>query len=94
MRPSKPVNVFDATRIGIDFVDASRPEPTDTRPGTPERMAVLKRRMELGQELWHPDDATCLPSQADEMTHGMRVDERTWNDWRRGVVDGDDGEEI
>jgi hypothetical protein len=33
-------------------------QPTDARPGSPEKILVLGRRAELGQELWHPDDAT------------------------------------
>jgi hypothetical protein len=33
-------------------------EPTDARPGSPEKILVLARRLELGQELWHPGDAT------------------------------------
>lgn len=34
------------------------PEPTDARPGTPEKLAVLAHRAVAGNELWHPDDAT------------------------------------
>ena len=33
------------------------PEPTDARPGSPEKLAVLARRAAAGKELWHPDDA-------------------------------------
>lgn len=33
------------------------PEPTDARPGTPEKLAVLAHRAAAGNELWHPDDA-------------------------------------
>ena len=33
-------------------------DPTDARPGTAEKIVVLMRRAELGQELWHPGDAT------------------------------------
>jgi hypothetical protein len=31
--------------------------PTDALPGSLEKIRVLTRRAELGQELWHPDDA-------------------------------------
>lgn len=31
-------------------------EPTRAIPGTPEKIAVLRRRQELRQPLWHPDD--------------------------------------
>ena len=34
------------------------PEPTDAKPGTPEKAAVLEQRAEKRQRLWHPDDAT------------------------------------
>ncbi len=33
------------------------PEPTTALPGTPEKVAVIERRRELGQQLFHPDDA-------------------------------------
>lgn len=33
------------------------PEPTDTLPGTPEKVAVLEERAALGQRLFHPKDA-------------------------------------
>jgi hypothetical protein len=32
--------------------------PTRALPGSPEKILVLMRRAELGQDLWHPDDAT------------------------------------
>jgi hypothetical protein len=31
--------------------------PTDARPGTPEKIAVLQERVRMRQALWHPDDA-------------------------------------
>lgn len=33
------------------------PTPTDTLPGTPERVAVLEERAAREEALWHPDDA-------------------------------------
>lgn len=30
--------------------------PTDSLPGTPERIAVLQERARLGQSLTHPED--------------------------------------
>lgn len=30
--------------------------PTQARPATPEKLAVLIARAEAGEELWHPDD--------------------------------------
>ena len=32
--------------------------PTEALPGTPEKVAILEERARLGQELWHPADAT------------------------------------
>jgi len=32
--------------------------PTNARPGSPEKVAVLEERARLKQSLWHPDDAT------------------------------------
>ena len=34
------------------------PEPTNARPGTPEKVEVLCRRARLRCSLWHPYDAT------------------------------------
>jgi hypothetical protein len=31
--------------------------PTQALPGTQEKVAVLEQRANLGQELWHPQDA-------------------------------------
>lgn len=33
-------------------------QPTEARPGTPEKVAVLERRAWMRQSLWHPGDAT------------------------------------
>lgn len=32
-------------------------EPTDALPGTPEKVAVLEKRAQNGEHLFHPDDA-------------------------------------
>lgn len=32
------------------------PIPTDAPPGSPEKIEVLRRRVENGQKLWHPRD--------------------------------------
>lgn len=31
---------------------------TDAPPGSPEKLEILRRRIESGQPLWHPDDRT------------------------------------
>ncbi len=30
--------------------------PTDAPAGSPEKIEILRRRVELGQPLWHDDD--------------------------------------
>jgi hypothetical protein len=54
-------NVFEAIlRYGHDedFVPQSDDhfEPTDAPAGSPEKIEVLRRRVELGQPLWHTTD--------------------------------------
>lgn len=44
---------------GVGGGDADRPmppEPTDTQPGSAERLAVLEERARNGFGLWHPED--------------------------------------
>jgi hypothetical protein len=54
-------NLFNTiTRHGND--DGYRPrvtkdfQPTSARAGSPEKIAILRWRMERGIPLWHPDD--------------------------------------
>jgi hypothetical protein len=35
--------------------------PTQARPGTSDKVAVLAERASMGQDLWHPDDAPLQP---------------------------------
>jgi hypothetical protein len=58
---SKVRNVFEAIiKYGHDedFSPASSSEfePTDAPAGSPEKIEVLRRRVEQGQPLWHNDD--------------------------------------
>jgi len=43
----------------VDFCGGYKlpPDPTDARPGTPEKQAVLMDRARRGVRLFHPDDA-------------------------------------
>ena len=50
-----PVKV--ARRKGKRKKSHPLPEPTNARPGTPEKVAVLEARARLRQCLWHPCDA-------------------------------------
>lgn len=48
----------DASDVGLpSSVRPLAPEPTQHAPGTEGKVAVLCRRAELGQLLWHPADA-------------------------------------
>lgn len=57
-RKPRICNLYDR----IDYVSPIQtgsgclPEPTDTLPGTPERVAVLEARASAGESLFHPDD--------------------------------------
>ena len=42
--------------IEPDFLREKPCEPTDALPGSAEKIAVLRMRLELGQSLWHPED--------------------------------------
>ena len=39
-----------------DFVPAPAKEPTDHAAGTFARIEVLRKRLEAGEHIWHPDD--------------------------------------
>ena len=54
-------NVFDAIlKYGHDedFAPAANSdfEPTDAPAGSPEKIEILRRRIESGQPLWHEED--------------------------------------
>lgn len=59
--------------------DRLAPEPTDARPGTPEKVAVLAERAARGLCLWHPLDAT---------REGMVGSGRVFPVFLRGMRDG------
>lgn len=43
-----------------DYIPTNPCSPTDAKPGTPEKIAVLCERVQLGQPLWHEDDEVTL----------------------------------
>ena len=43
---------------GLPEPKLSKPRPTNTMPGTPERVEVYFWRVERGEDIWHEDDAT------------------------------------
>lgn len=53
VRPSK----FNAQGSGL--VPPTRPPavPTEALPGTPEKVEVMRQRLERGEALYHPEDA-------------------------------------
>ena len=57
-----PVNVLAyIQRYGgdEDFVPPNpADEPSTGMPGTPDKLATMARRVELGQQLWHEEDRT------------------------------------
>lgn len=55
----RPLNIIVACDLNLDDEFTPRPAvtPTNTQPGTPERVAVYMARVERGEEIWHPGDA-------------------------------------
>lgn len=49
---------IDEEPDGLPEPELTKPTPTKTMPGSKERVEVYLQRVELGQELWHDDDAT------------------------------------
>ncbi len=48
-----------ASHVGITTGHGGLPaEPTQARPGSPEKLRVLEQRAERGESLFHPLDAT------------------------------------
>ena len=52
----EPRNVLEAAGCGLQFEPTRRPEPTDTLPRTAERIAVYRRRVELGEQMFDAND--------------------------------------
>lgn len=54
-----PADRTKALRVGSGVGGQGRlpKEPTAARPGTEEKIAVMTRRAERGESLFHPDDA-------------------------------------
>ena len=58
--PDRPLDtVFHhilTRRSDRSFVPGSLPEPTNAIPGSPEKISILKARLEAGLMLHHPND--------------------------------------
>jgi hypothetical protein len=92
-RRTAPSSIFDADRIfgrraDFDFNPRPADEATSLRPGSKEKVNLLRHRLETGQELWHPDDepvpqlpprARVSPGKSRDLA-GDEVSERDWVD--------------
>ncbi len=59
--PGRFRNSGDAARCGFDFDPAPCPGPTGARAGSAEKVEVLRQRVRVGVELWHPLDGPDCP---------------------------------
>jgi len=55
--PYQPTGIQRDTSETTNWMPTDDPEPTDYRPGTTEKIEVLRQRVELRQKLWHKEDA-------------------------------------
>ena len=65
-----PHSIIEAIKLGIwDFDPDSECVPdsdaTVALPGSDETLAVLARRVELGEPLWHPSDRLSVANDED-----------------------------
>lgn len=47
---------LDDAEEEIDERKLTGPSPTDAEPGSPDKIEVLRMRVEKREHLWHPDD--------------------------------------
>jgi hypothetical protein len=60
-RLNMPHSVIEAIKLGIwDYEPKNEPtedfDSTIALPGSDEKLAVLARRLQMGEPLWHPQD--------------------------------------
>lgn len=75
--PVKPRNVFESVGLAeryphlyTDFEPMPVTVPTVYQPGSDGKIETLRRRAELGVELWHPNDPHCFkPDATGRTTH-------------------------
>jgi hypothetical protein len=51
------MNDYDSDGFAELLEPSELPEPTEAKPGSKEKIAVLRKRVELYQSLWHDDDS-------------------------------------
>ena len=55
----KHKNVYEHLKLHGDdqeFEPTRKPKPTRVAPGSDDKVMLLRRRVELGEELWHDQD--------------------------------------
>ena len=56
---SQGQTLFKNAKTGTTLeTDQTKPEPTNSKPGSKEKLDVLAERARLGQDLAHPEDMT------------------------------------
>lgn len=68
---------FARKGVGVRNITGKTPNPTDARPGSPEKIAVLAARAEAGESLFHPDD-----SFEEQESRHARSDTQGWRVYR------------
>lgn len=65
----KGKTIFEEIKLKLhdeDFEPGEMPEPTGARPGSLEKLFVIAKRVELGQQLFHPCDESVLATVAQQ----------------------------
>ena len=57
---SRPQNCIEAAALGLPFSPSRLPVPVDFHPGSREKIEELTKRIERGEELFHPLDRSKL----------------------------------
>lgn len=56
--------------IDHDCIPLDPDGPTDAKPGSPEKVAVMERRVENGWRVHHPGDVVLTRSATDDVARG------------------------
>jgi len=61
-------------------------EPTDAQPGSDEKIVILRSRVEMGFELYHPGDETQIVREETRRDiDRLRQKQAEWDKARKGV---------
>lgn len=58
VRALYPISSMQRFGVGIGCFPGKAPQPTRALPGSPDKVEVLCKRVEAGEYLFHPEDAT------------------------------------